>query len=420
MDCSNCKSIRSLCCWECVPSLGESKGDRYAHLFLMVAMTACFFVFLQPAMEPFAQTLPCCTLNETAIQEECQVSAVTVVTLRLSCVFIKFYSFVFLLDMFLKSTTDRPRRGFWFAKVLLLLLLCYGSLLIKPRAFDQCWTIFLALGATVFVILQLYTMIRLSYVGLISLQRMVDRGSKPAHQLQIALLVSGIFLSVISESLLILYYPFCGLNVVCLVTNAVIPSLACLWSISDCVKARNGYSGFLQGSILCCFVQFWTWSAFSSNPDPECNPYPHNHMALTPFHVLGVAWAFVIYVVNTNFTYEVYVDDADESIPIQKESSRNPLPEPGTKEENAEGSQNRKLVSNNVVCALIRGPMLSFVVMTLFDWAPQSSNPEEKREKLAFWFKLVACWLSTVFFIITLYLPGLYGIRRKKDFLDIN
>lgn len=326
MECLKCKCARYIFCCDCIPIPAELKGERYSHLLVLTLMATTIILFLSPAMEPFSRSLPCCYNNSTSVVEECEVSANTVVVMRLSFAFVIFHSLVFLLELYLKTDPERlsrMRRGFWCSKMTFIALMCYMCIFIKPRAFDEFWAVTLMLGANVFIVVQLYTLIRLAYLIVIMLQKKVDRGSKPAHQIQIALIISGILLSIISESLLILYYPFCSLNVICLITNAVIPSLACLWSVSDCVRARNGYSGFLHGSILCCFVQYWTWSAISSIPDSECSPYTYIHEPLSFLNVLGVIWTFIIYIINTNYTYEVYVDDVDESIPIQKEISEN-------------------------------------------------------------------------------------------------
>lgn len=257
-----------------IPGALARMSPRLSYTCLVVIETFVCLVLTFPKVDVITQYFPYCTLyNE---MPGCENFSGYMAVYRFSFAYVVFFLTSSLIMVKTKTMSDirvRLQEGFWTVKCLILAGLCVFFVLVPSGEFDVVWMVVGMLGSIVFTVVQIFTVLRLTYTLSKHLLSRTEEGSHAACAI-LFLLTTMIFMTaIVGLCLIVYYYPMCNLNLVFIVGHTMSSIMACLWSLSPCVREINPHSALIPASFVCLFVVFQTWSTISSNPFENCNPY---------------------------------------------------------------------------------------------------------------------------------------------------
>ena len=194
-----------------------------------------------------------------------------------------FYAAFALLMLNTTSTKDiriKLHNGFWFLKLVLLVLILVGAFHI-PRHFElsRLWMYVGLTGGFIFIMIQILLVIDFAYSWSFSWAERMESGNSIFWGF--VLVSSTVLVYSITITMAVFYYLYftdiqdlskCRGNMFLISFNVLHCLLASIISILPRVQDTSPGSGLLQSSIVSLYTTYLTWCTLSSEPDASCNP----------------------------------------------------------------------------------------------------------------------------------------------------
>ena len=194
-----------------------------------------------------------------------------------------FYAAFALLMLNTTSTKDiriKLHNGFWFLKLVLLVLILVGAFHI-PRHFElsRLWMYVGLTGGFIFIMIQILLVIDFAHSWSFSWAERMESGNSTFWGF--VLVSSTVLVYSITITMAVFYYLYftdiqdlskCRGNMFLISFNVLHCLLASIISILPRVQDTSPGSGLLQSSIVSLYTMYLTWCTLSSEPDASCNP----------------------------------------------------------------------------------------------------------------------------------------------------
>ncbi|XP_077428612.1 serine incorporator 3 [Vanacampus margaritifer] len=359
-----------------------------------------------------------------------------------------------------KNTKD-PRaavhNGFWFFKVLGLVLVTASSFYIPDGNFTYAWFAVGSAGAFFFIVIQLVLLVDFAHSWNESwLDRMESDGSMIWYTGLALVSIVNYLLSFIACILFYVFYTTpndCAINKFFISFNMLLCIGASVISVLNKVQEYQPRSGLLQSSIITLYATFLTWSAMSNEPDSACNPGLLNIVqqiaapTLTPFgdenqtavtvmsgteepipsapylqwwdaqSIVGLA-LFVLCIIYSSLRSS----SASQMSKLTIATKDSDILAKGGSQESMEGETGRRRVADS------EGELVEYsysffhfmlflaslyIMMTLTNWYSPNADYTVTKKWPAVWVKITSSWLCLALYIWTLVAPM---VITNRDF----
>ena len=250
-------------------------------LFLLLG-TILSFLVLTPNMRSNLDKLPyfCATLTT---EEMCDNLVGYGAVYRICFSLAVFYGVFALLMLNTTSTKDiriKLHSGFWFLKLVLLVMILVGAFHI-PRhiEFSRLWMYVGLTAGFIFIMIQILLVIDFAHSWSFSWAEKMESGN--SNFWGFILVSSTILVYSMAITMAVFYYLYftdvqdlskCRGNMFLISFNVLHCLLASIISILPRVQDTSPGSGLLQSSIVSLYTMYLTWCTLSSEPDASCNP----------------------------------------------------------------------------------------------------------------------------------------------------
>uniref|UniRef100_A0A3Q2XIX8 Serine incorporator 3-like n=1 Tax=Hippocampus comes TaxID=109280 RepID=A0A3Q2XIX8_HIPCM len=243
----------------------------YAWIVLLGTIVSC--IMLSPGADKLLRRIP--GFSDFNCENLIGYKAVYRVCFGMSMWFIWFS----ILMVNVKSNRD-PRaaihNGFWFFKILGLLLVTAGSFYIPDGNFTYACFVVGSAGGFFFILIQVVLLVDFAHSWNESwMDKMEKNNSMVWFAALVLVTIMNYLLSFIAIVLFYIFYTkpdACSINKFFISFNVLLCFGASLISVLRKVQEYQPYSGLLQSSIITLYTTFLTWSAMSNEPDRTCNP----------------------------------------------------------------------------------------------------------------------------------------------------
>lgn len=257
----------------------------YAIMLLTTAIIGA--IALTPGLQDFLRKVPFCE-NSTSTSRfvvpsnvviDCDNAVGYMAVYRICFALVCFFVFMAVIMVGVRSSRD-PRapiqNGFWGLKFLLVIGVAFGAMFIPAGYFGPTWMWIGLIGGLIFILVQLVLIVDFAHTWaeawVTNYEETESRGWWYAllGATGIQFIISGV-----GVVLLFTYYSTvddCGLNKFFITFNMLLCLTVSTLSIWPKVQERLPKSGLLQSALVSMYTIYLTWSAVSSNPNPDCNP----------------------------------------------------------------------------------------------------------------------------------------------------
>lgn len=201
--------------------------------------------------------------------------AVYRVCLGLACFF-----FLFMVIMINVQSSKDPRskiqNGFWFFKVLIVVGIVIGAFFIKDPTFEIAWMVIGAIGAFLFLLIQLILIVDFAHGWSASWLEKYDETKNKCWF--VSLVIFAVLFYLIFVGIVIVLYIFyasdgdCKINKFFVSVNLIFCVIVSIVSCIPKIQEVNPHSGLLQSSFISMYVMYLTWSSMASGTNSSCNP----------------------------------------------------------------------------------------------------------------------------------------------------
>lgn len=334
-----------------------------------------------------------------------------------------FFTTFALLMIGVKSSAD-PRgglqNGFWGAKFVIILATMIGCLFIPAGGFDNVVFVIGLIAALLFILWQLLLLVDFAHNMNEWLLSKMDEDSENEKMWKGVLMFLSFGQYVAAFIGIVLMFVYFGPSGCSLhqfyISMALIISLVCgIVATNNTVQEANEQSGILQAATVSLYLCYMTYSAMTSNIDPQyatCNPT----MKVSPLFmglsglqlmngssIFGMALAVVLVLYSTVSAAGVTTGGSSGST-----SSDMPMLEAGEGGDNGKG-QVQDDETNKVAYSytyyhttMVLGTLYCMMILT--NW----QNPDNKNLPNMWpvvWIKVTSAWLAAILYTWTLVAP---------------
>ncbi|CAF1414958.1 unnamed protein product [Rotaria magnacalcarata] len=451
----------SLCCAAC-PSCKGSTSSRIAYGLILLGglITSC--IMLIPGLEKTLAKIPAlCSggsklVNIPSIPSmpsipsiDCSKIVGFLAVYRLSFGMTIFFFLLSLIMINVKTSRDfraKIQNGFWAFKLLILIGFVIAAFFIPNDGFAHAFMIIGLIGGFMFILVQLLLSIDFVHSWNESWIERVESGSK--KHLWGLLFFTALFYGISLTGIILFYIYYAPDRNVCRLHTFFISFNLCsclilsIISILPKVKEYNASIGLLQSSFVSLYVIYYTWSAMSSNPDPQCNPsirgiFDPKNSTTTPsptptrqqnifdpitiigLVMFGIALFYSVFTTSRNnrakklllssstpdfstILDDTSIADTGAAVDNDEEKSHQHVYD----DERGSVSYNYSLFHFMFVLATL------YAMMTLTNWYRPAKDFSTYNNNLAsLWVKIVSSWICVVLYIWTCVAPALFPDR---------
>ncbi|KAI5622913.1 serine incorporator 1-like, partial [Silurus asotus] len=256
---------------------------RIIYTLILFLDTIIAFIMLSPTVEHRMRQIPgLCENNVTSTAAgmfQCETfvgyRAVYRLCFGISTSFLVF----FLLTINIKNTRDfraAIHNGYWFFKIALIIMLTVAAFYIPQGRFSIIWFIVGAIGAFVFILIQLILL--MDFVHSLSeswINKMENENKKLWGCALYSVTSLNYSLSITAVTLMYIFYAQpekCALNRFFIFFNLILCIIASVISLLKKVRKYLPASGLMQSSSITLYTMYLTWSAITNEPEKVCNP----------------------------------------------------------------------------------------------------------------------------------------------------
>lgn len=338
---------------------------------------------------------------------------------RFSFALTLFFGFFALLTAWTSKFAARAHRGFWIAKIFLLVGLMVSTLFIDNEVLVTYREIS-RYAAFLFLLLQILLIIDFAYTWNETwLSYDEDADDERCCGWKLAIIISAVLLYIGSITAWVLLYVYFGVSG-CPAQQTVV-SLTILFSLALTAVSCSKYAPhgtLLTSASVTAYATFLAYSALSSHPDEECNPLVHSGESTS-----GLLVGLILAAVSMAST--AYNAAGSKQALVGKEQGADldkPLDESLVK---SDGEPDEVEAESwwYFHCMMVACSM--YMAMLLTDWTaqPATENGVPVTGVAAahwsvglpsFWVKLVSQWVALGLYAWTLLAP--YCLRESRDF----
>jgi len=346
------------------------------------------------------------------VESECLYQASYFLLYRVSFAYVVFFGFFSLLMIKVESSDDIRsgiQNGYWGIKLVLMIALSVGFLFIKEGVFDDFMYVLGCVGGTVFILYQLVYLLDWAY----STTERLQVGMSEEDGCSKFMMYFGSFggyLAVLTSVILMFVFfggSGCGLNNF-FISMALILSVVMLgMSIHPRVQEENESSGILQAAVISLYVCYLTFSAMSTEHDPEydqCNPMSNSTGAAIPgsssgfslmngSSMMGTVLFVLVVLYSTIFGGGSMSESSSQEIPLTNDAETGKVHD----DEAEKVKYNYSLFHLGMGCASL------YITMNFTNWL----TPGNELSYLwpAVWIRIVTSWVACAMYIWSLIAP---------------
>jgi len=433
----------SCCCRGCC-SCKNSTSTRIVYAFLLFLTVLTAGIFLIPDLQPQLEKIDSLCdkeerYNETTKQWETGCLYSVSAIYRLFFALTMFFGAMSIIMIDVDSSHDcraALQNGLWFFKLAAIIGLAVGGFYL-PHSFPAPWMLICIAASTVYIVIQLILTIDFAfflneYLG----DRHEETQGKCYLCVQFFTMIICYGLALAMIVLLFIFYTTpnkCETNKAILGVNIIACMVFSCLSILRKVQDRVKQSGLLQSSIITLYVMFITWTAFSNQPDKDCNPgiknilvhgnERHNYevnedpnVYLKPENILALIFSSicVLYSALRNSSQSSKIfgsnNNADETNATNAEEGGDKKRERGkVHDDETEETTYSYSFFHFIMCLASM-----YTTMCLTNWIDPNSRLNSESfygNSTAFWFKVVSSWICALLYTWTLLAPFVFPER---------
>ncbi|UYV69005.1 SERINC3 [Cordylochernes scorpioides] len=405
-------------CHVCPPCrTSRSTRFMYACYFLLIVCIALILMIPGVHMKHIS---PYCINDSNLSYPDCKNHVVHLGTYRAFFAISGFFFLFCLLMIDVASSVD-PRswiqNGFWFPKLIILLLFVTGSFHIPANSKFDILLMYLGLmGSSIFIIIQMFFLIEFSYAWVENWMQKYEESGLPIYERGI------VFFTLINYGLAILgkIYLFnqyakgkyCDLHRIIITLNLAFCIMLSIASKILQVQKAQSRSGLLQSSLVSLFLTYLIWTALISTPCPYCVPEDKD-LAINSLLGFLITLAILTYAVfRNNLQKNELLEDGSEN-PNVPSSERKDNEEVafvvnsnlGREHPRVWDDEEIKVTYNWSFFHLTFAFASLYLMMTFTAWDVPTAKNNNRASPSSFWFKVIATWISTGIYICILILP---------------
>lgn len=429
-----CGSSACFCCCVRCPSCKNSTATRIVYTVFLLLGTVVSAVMLAPGMADQLMKIP--HFCEHVSENNCSSLVGYLAVYRVCFAMAAFFLLMAMLLIKVKSSSD-PRakfqNGFWFFKIIMVILLVVLAFYIPKGHFGQAWMYVGMIGGYIFIVIQLVLLIDFAYNWSESWVEKYETTGNKRWYWALVFVTSGIYILAIGGVVcFFLFYTDpsgCKTNKFYISFNLVLCFITSMVAIHPKVQECQPSSGLLQAAVITLYTMYLTWSAMSNEPDERCNPsgdlISSSNLSVGFSNgrtIIAAVLMFVMVVYSclrtSNSSNSLTATESMEETLLQ-DDSRDVESGSGSTEENKPRFQRVRddestAVNYNYSFFHITFFLASlYIMMTLTNWySPKDSDFTTLTSNWAtVWVKISSSWVCLVLYLWTLLAPVLLPDR---------
>ncbi|XP_035705371.1 probable serine incorporator isoform X2 [Folsomia candida] len=419
----------SLCCAAC-PSCKNSTSTRimYAVMLLVGVVVCC--IMLSPGLQDTLAGVPFCKNEDsTSLGFKCSEVVGYLAVYRVCFALTCFFSLMAVLTIGVKTSKD-PRagiqNGFWGIKYLIIIGICVGAFFIPRGSFGTTWMYFGMIGGFAFILIQLILIVDFAHSWAENWISQYEESESRGWYCAL-LSATGFGYGVVIAAV-VLFWNFytgdgtnpCGLNKFFIIFNLLICMALSIISILPKVQEYSPTSGLLQGSAVCVYIMYLTWSAMNNSENVTCKPRLLPDEKGTPGmdtqSIVGLI-LFIACVLYSSIRTSTASQSARLSLGnalLTDNASVSPSDPESGRAGGATSEEDKKVWDNEEESVayswsffhVMFGLATLYVMMTLTNWfTPNSSLQTLSANASSVWVKIVSSWICAGLYVWTLIAP---------------
>ncbi|CAG5128193.1 unnamed protein product [Candidula unifasciata] len=439
----------SLCCAAC-PSCKNSTASRIGYALMLFVGSIVAVFMLIPGIRDKLQEIP--ALCDYVGKESCDKVVGFLAVYRVCFAMAMFFLLFCVLMIQVKSSQDpraKIQNGFWFFKILIVVLICAGAFFIPQGSFEHAWMIFGMIGGFLFILIQLVLLVDFAHGWAESWVEKYEETESKCYYF--GLFFFTILLYAVSLVAVVLFYIYyahgdCSLHKFFVSLNLILCVAMSVIAILPKVQEHQPRSGLLQSSVISAYVMYLTWSAMTNNPDKSCNPslkdivMPHHNVTQQSGSGVGTSggvfdwqgiialavWLFAVLYssIRTSSHSQVGKLTLSANTILQTDTGKNTGSDEnliGGSNGDAESQKAHKVWDNEEEGVAYSYSFYHFmlclaslyVMMTLTNWFSPSSDVKSLNANMSsVWVKIGSSWFSVALYIWTLIAPAILVNRE--------
>ena len=405
------------CCGSavCGKSCGRSYAGRIAYAILFFFFTIIGWVFREWAADIFDKWVP--TIQECDDNSSGGTSCSgTVAVYRVSFGLVVFHILLSLIMIRVRTYGDfrvSLQDGWWSFKAFFLVGIILAAFWI-PNSFFAVYGWFALIGAAFFLLCQVVLLIEFAYsLSSTWWNKYQDEENNLYYGLLWGILIICYGLSLVGTILMFVFYHGCDENIVFITFNfvfcLVLSALSCLPQVQE----HNPQSGIAQAAIVTLYTTYLTYSALTSQPHEDCNPYIQNDGTYNAATIIGLIFALISigyasFSVAAQIGYSSPEDNETALLPHEQLQQNT--------EDDDEPSDEEPVGYNFSIFHLIFVLGSFYLAMVLTNWQLFSVGHENGNAQVdtgvgPVWVKIATSWVSLLIYLWTMIAPCLFPDR---------